>query len=240
MKKIALLSLSIIVSLSFFGCKETPKQEENTQTLDTISVEKVTIDTLTVNPTTTIEETKEVVTVVKEVKAAPIVVKKTEPPKTTVKEVVTKTTVTKKEVVVEEIVKKEVPVEKVIEVKKEVEVIVEKPKEIASSSNWIVPAKDKALKNPVEASKENLKEAKVLYDMHCKSCHGTRGLGDGTKAKSMKGDLGDFSSATFHTQTDGELFYKTKVGRADMPGYAKKLSDEDIWLTVHYMRSLKK
>jgi mono/diheme cytochrome c family protein len=56
----------------------------------------------------------------------------------------------------------------------------------------------------------------------------------------MKGDLGDFSSADFHTQTDGELFYKTKVGRADMPSFAKKLSDEEIWLTVHYMRSLKK
>ncbi|MDO9261426.1 MAG: hypothetical protein Q7U08_05755, partial [Flavobacteriaceae bacterium] len=68
---------------------------------------------------------------------------------------------------------------------------------------WVVPAKDKALKNPVEGSKENLNEAKTLYNLHCKSCHGAKGLGDGPKAKSMKGDLGDFSSADFHTQTDG-------------------------------------
>lgn len=100
---------------------------------------------------------------------------------------------------------------------------------------WKVPAKDAAMKNPV---KEDLKEAKTLYMQHCKACHGTKGLGDGPKAKSMKGDLGDFSSAAFHKQTDGELFYKTKNGRADMPNF-KKLSDEDIWLTVHYMRSLK-
>jgi mono/diheme cytochrome c family protein len=105
---------------------------------------------------------------------------------------------------------------------------------------WVVPEKDKKMKNPVEGSKENLNEAKTLYNLHCKSCHGAKGLGDGPKAKSMKGDLGDFSSADFHTQTDGELFYKTKVGRADMPSFAKKLSDEEIWLTVHYMRSLKK
>ena len=105
---------------------------------------------------------------------------------------------------------------------------------------WIVPEKDKKMKNPVAASKENMAEAKTLYNLHCKSCHGAKGLGDGTKAKGLKGDLGDFSSAGFHAQTDGELFHKTKVGRADMPGYAKKMSDEEIWLTVHYMRALKK
>ena len=105
---------------------------------------------------------------------------------------------------------------------------------------WVVPAKDKSAKNPVANSKENMAEAKVLYSTHCKSCHGTKGLGDGTKAKGLKGDLGDFSSAKFHAQTDGELFFKTKKGRGDMPGYAKKMSDEEIWLTVHYMRSLKK
>ena len=106
----------------------------------------------------------------------------------------------------------------------------------ANAQDWVVPAKDKAVKNPI---KEDLKEAKTIYMQHCKACHGTKGLGDGPKAKSMKGDLGDFSSAAFHKQTDGELFYKTKNGRADMPNF-KKLSDEEIWLSVHYMRSLKK
>lgn len=105
---------------------------------------------------------------------------------------------------------------------------------------WVVPEKDKKMKNPVEVTKENLNEAKVLYNVHCKSCHGTKGIGDGPKAKNLKGDLGDFSSETFHAQTDGELFYKTKVGRIDMPGYAKKLNDEQIWLTVIWMRELKK
>ncbi|MBS3993213.1 MAG: cytochrome c [Bacteroidetes bacterium] len=104
---------------------------------------------------------------------------------------------------------------------------------------WVVPAKDKAIKNPVANNAENLKEAKTIYMQHCKACHGTKGLGDGPKAKSMKGDLGDFSSAKFHAQTDGELFYKTKNGRADMPNF-KKLSDEEIWLSVIYMRELKK
>lgn len=105
--------------------------------------------------------------------------------------------------------------------------------------DWVVPAKDKALKNPVKATDDNLEEAKLLYSKHCKACHGATGKGDGPKAKSVKGNLGDFSSAAFHTQTDGELFYKIKNGRADMPNF-KKITDEEIWLTVLYTRGLKK
>ncbi|MCM2302271.1 MAG: c-type cytochrome [Flavobacteriaceae bacterium] len=104
---------------------------------------------------------------------------------------------------------------------------------------WVVPAKDKAIKSPVKVSDDNLEEAKLLYSKHCKACHGAKGLGDGPKAKSVKGDLGDFSSSAFQTQTDGELFYKIKNGRADMPNF-KKITDEEIWLTVLYVRGLKK
>ncbi|MDO9260363.1 MAG: cytochrome c [Flavobacteriaceae bacterium] len=104
---------------------------------------------------------------------------------------------------------------------------------------WIVPEKDKAVKSTVKASDENLEEAKLLYSKHCKACHGAKGLGDGPKSKSVKGDLGDFSSAAFQAQTDGDLFYKIKNGRADMPNF-KKITDEEIWLTVLYTRELKK
>ncbi len=110
----------------------------------------------------------------------------------------------------------------------------------ANAQEWVVPAKDKAMKNPTEASKENLKEGKTLYDMHCKSCHGAKGLGDGPKAKSMKGDLGDFSSAKSQAQTDGELFYIIHKGKGDHPSFAKKLSEEERWLIVSYYRTLKK
>jgi len=51
----------------------------------------------------------------------------------------------------------------------------------------------------------------------------------------------DFSKAVVQGQTDGDLFYKTKNGRDDMPGFGKKITnDEDIWLLVNYIRGLKK
>ena len=111
---------------------------------------------------------------------------------------------------------------------------------VPQSSEWVVPAKYKAMANPTDPSDdEGLEIGEELYDKHCKSCHGKEGLGDGSKAKEQKGDLGDFSSEEFQAQTDGDLFYKTKEGRDDMPGFTKKIPDEEeMWFVVNYMRAL--
>lgn len=103
---------------------------------------------------------------------------------------------------------------------------------------WVVPDEYKNMKNPTDASVD-LDIGKSLYAKHCQSCHGKEGYGDGKKANEVEGDLGDFSSPEFHSQTDGELFYKTSFGYKDMPEYTKKMpDDEDRWLIVNYMRTL--
>lgn len=109
-----------------------------------------------------------------------------------------------------------------------------------TQEEWKVPAKYQTMKNKTAASKANLAVGKSLYSKHCKSCHGSEGYGDGTKAKEMKGDLGDFSSKKFQSQSDGAIFYKSYIGRKDMPNFEKKMSEEDMWLTVSYMRALGK
>jgi mono/diheme cytochrome c family protein len=110
-----------------------------------------------------------------------------------------------------------------------------------TQTEWVVPAKYKSMKNPTEANAENIADGKVLYDKHCKSCHGKTGLGDGTKAEEVDGDLGDFSSKEFQAQTDGALFYKSYFGRDDMPNFEKKITDkDDMWFVVSYMRTMKK
>lgn len=103
---------------------------------------------------------------------------------------------------------------------------------------WVVPDKYQNMKNPTDPE-EDLNIGKSLYSKHCQSCHGKEGYGDGNKANEVKGDLGDFSSAEFQSQSDGALFYKTTFGRDDMPEYTKKMpDDEDRWLVVNYMRTL--
>jgi len=103
---------------------------------------------------------------------------------------------------------------------------------------WKVPAKYENMKNPIPA-KTDAAIGKSLYTKHCKSCHGAEGYGDGPKADEMNGDLGDFSSEEYQAQSDGALFYKTSIGRDDMPEFTKKMpDDEDRWLIVNYMRTL--
>lgn len=113
---------------------------------------------------------------------------------------------------------------------------------LVQSKIWEVPAKYKTMKNPTNAKdKENMAEGKALFAKQCSSCHGKKGLGDGTKAPDLKGDLGDFSSDKSQKQTDGEFFYKMTEGRDDMPSFKKKLpNEEDRWLVINYVRTLKK
>ena len=105
---------------------------------------------------------------------------------------------------------------------------------------WPVPDKYKNMANPVKSDATSLATGKELYTQHCKSCHGTKGKGDGPKAAQLDTECGDFTKPEFKKQTDGELFYKTLEGRKDMPSFKKKIADQDdIWAVVNYMRSLK-
>ena len=105
---------------------------------------------------------------------------------------------------------------------------------------WPVPDKYKNMPNPVKSDATSIATGKELYTQHCKSCHGTKGKGDGPKAAQLDTESGDFTKADFQKQTDGALFYKTFEGRKDMPSFKKKIADQnDIWAVVNYMRTLK-
>jgi len=105
---------------------------------------------------------------------------------------------------------------------------------------WSVPDKNKNMVNPVKSDATSLAKGKDLYNQHCKSCHGTKGKGDGTKASQLDTECGDFTSADFHAQTDGTMFYKTSEGRKDMPSYKKKIPEaDDMWAVVNYIKTLK-
>ncbi|HVS91273.1 MAG TPA: cytochrome c [Mucilaginibacter sp.] len=112
---------------------------------------------------------------------------------------------------------------------------------IQQSKPWPVPEKNAKMANPVKADKESISAGKALWNMHCSSCHGKTGLGDGSKAAQLKTQPQDLTTAALQSQSDGSLFYKISEGRDDMPSFKKKIADqEDIWNLVNYMRTLKK
>jgi len=105
---------------------------------------------------------------------------------------------------------------------------------------WPVPDAAKNKKNPVAVNAGSIADGKALWSTHCKSCHGTKGLGDGPKAAQLNTEAGDFSKNDVQAQTDGSLFYKTSQGREDMPGFKSKIPDQDdIWSLVNYIRTFK-
>jgi mono/diheme cytochrome c family protein len=105
---------------------------------------------------------------------------------------------------------------------------------------WVVPDKDKAVKNPVASDATSIAAGKTLYTKLCKSCHGATGKGDGPKSKELETPTGSFLDATFTAQTDGEVFFKVRKGRDDMPSFSKETEANDVWNIINYVRSLKK
>jgi len=105
---------------------------------------------------------------------------------------------------------------------------------------WVVDAKYKNMKNPVKADAASIAAGKELWNKNCASCHGKTGLGDGVKARTLETHPGDFSKPDYQSQTDGELFGKTKLGRDEMPKYDGKIPDEDIWNIINFSRTFKK
>ena len=116
------------------------------------------------------------------------------------------------------------------------------PQDQKVAGAWTIPATNKAMKNPTKDGEKaaSVNVGKMLYTKHCKSCHGGMGLGDGPKASSMKTKIGSFKDAKFQAQTDGEIYYQTFVGRDEMAGFDKKITEnEDRWAIVNFVRTLK-
>jgi mono/diheme cytochrome c family protein len=104
---------------------------------------------------------------------------------------------------------------------------------------WTIPAKYKTMKNPVASSKESISSGKDLYAKHCKSCHGTLGLGDGPKAASLDVPCSDFSTKKFQSQSDGDIFYEMTEGKGKMPSFKKLIpEDNERWGMVNYLRTM--
>jgi len=111
---------------------------------------------------------------------------------------------------------------------------------ILPDNDWMAPAGAKDLKNPTEVNQKTLKSARSVYNLYCKSCHGTIGKGNGLSADNLKVKCADLTSDKVQVQSDGELYYKISIGRNEMPSFKGVISDtEERWLLVNYIRSLK-
>jgi mono/diheme cytochrome c family protein len=104
---------------------------------------------------------------------------------------------------------------------------------------WQVPQAEKLRKNPVPVSAANYNAAKPLYDEYCANCHGDAGKGDGSDAMMYDPGPSDLTdSSHINKLSDGEIFYQITQGRKPMPSFRNKLSEEQRWQLVIFVRAL--
>ncbi|GMR22875.1 MAG: hypothetical protein BMS9Abin37_1253 [Acidobacteriota bacterium] len=106
-------------------------------------------------------------------------------------------------------------------------------------SGWEIPPEATAVENPVENTPDAIAAGEALYGKHCKMCHGDTGKGDGAATKFIKPAPHDISTAEVRdANTDGDIFYKITTGKRPMPSMQRKLSEEERWQVILFVRTL--
>ena len=107
-------------------------------------------------------------------------------------------------------------------------------------------------KNPVPASDAVLQRGRERFDIHCAICHGYTGQGgnDPLTGNGLVGRRWPVVIPNFHfvegkdnrvaNLVDGELFEVISYGKGTMPAYGARISPEDRWAIVHYVRALQR
>jgi hypothetical protein len=96
------------------------------------------------------------------------------------------------------------------------------------------------LHNPVPVSEASVNEGKTRYGYYCIMCHGPKADGDGTVGQSFAPLPTNLASPYVQQQSDGQLFYKISFGFRRHPPLAYTVADNDRWLIINYIRSLRK
>ena len=110
----------------------------------------------------------------------------------------------------------------------------------AVQDGWDIPEDAKAVESPFAADEGVNAEGATLYQRNCRMCHGESGKGDGPATARIKPVPPDITTAEAQDRmSDGEMFYKITVGKRPMREFESKLSEDERWNVVHFLRTLR-
>ena len=121
----------------------------------------------------------------------------------------------------------------------------EKPQDF-STATWDLPENASSTKNPVPTSEESVQKGKELYTArdkgNCGFCHGDTGAGNEANMPRLRRKPADLTvKERMSSMTDGEVFWKISKGiQGIMPAGEKRMTEEERWHVVNYVRTLVK
>ena len=95
--------------------------------------------------------------------------------------------------------------------------------------------------NPVPYTAADMAKSKELYEIYCGICHGDKGDGGGYLVRDggvYPAQPANFLLEEFVNASEGRYYHSIMYGKNVMGGYADKLSFEERWQVIHYIRSL--
>lgn len=104
---------------------------------------------------------------------------------------------------------------------------------------WQAPAEFANMKSPLKVTPDIIKRGKYLYTNRCAICHGDEGKGNGGFNKPEYKQSTNLTSTVVQANSDGELFYKVTNFRDRHPASRMLYSDEERWMIVAFLRTLK-
>ena len=115
-----------------------------------------------------------------------------------------------------------------------------------SKNTWELPDNAAETKNPVAVTPESIAKGKELYmertKGNCVFCHGETGAGNEANLPKLRRKPANLSNKErMTTMTDGEIFWKISKGITGiMPAGEKRMTEEERWHVVNYIRTLAK
>jgi copper transport protein len=98
------------------------------------------------------------------------------------------------------------------------------------------------LTNPFLPDESSLQIGQQVFTENCAVCHGEAGRGDGPAAAGLTLKPPDYGNGHLDIHTDGDIFYWIQNGISQgspMPAFRDKLTDDQIWHVVNYVRRLR-